>query len=206
MKLYTYPAAPNPMRVDLMLKYKGVEIDSEPVDLRTGEQLGDDYRKINPRCTAPALLLDDGTLLTEVIAICLYLDSQHPEKSVFGSNDQERAEVLNWMHRIFTDGFLACAEALRNGSPGMAHRALPGPHDLEQIPELAQRGLQRLPWFFEDLDARLEGREFIVGDALSQADIDAFVVCSFSRWVKAEPDERLSNLASWRAQVQALLN
>lgn len=205
MKLYSFPSAPNPMRVDLMLRYKGVQVDTETVDLRSGEQLQPDYRNINPRCTAPALLLDDGTLLTEVIAICLYLDSVFPSNPVFGRNDQERAEVINWVHRIFTDGFLAAAEVLRNSSPGMKDRALPGPHNLEQIPALAERGRQRLPWFFEDLNQQLQGRDFIVGDALSQADIDAYVVCSFSGWVKIQPEESLTALSNWRSRVAGLL-
>ncbi|MDX1496015.1 MAG: glutathione S-transferase family protein [Salinisphaeraceae bacterium] len=205
MKLYSFPTAPNPMRVELMLKYKGVQVETEHVDLRNGEQLQAAYRKINPRCTAPALLLDDGTLLTEVIAICLYLDSQFPGRPVFGSNDSERAQVVNWMHRIFTDGFMAAAEALRNSSPGMKDRALPGPQNLEQIPALAERGRQRLPGFFEDLNDRLEGRDFIVGDALSQADIDAFVVCSFAGWIKIQPAENLSNVAAWRERVGSTL-
>lgn len=206
MKLYIYPGAPSPERVVLMLKYKGIELDTESVDLMSGEQLQQAFRDINPRCTVPALVLDDGNCLSEVIAICLYLDSQFPEKPVFGTNDLERAQVVNWMHRIFTDGFMAVAEALRNSSPGMKHRALPGPDNLEQIPELAERGRRRLPFFFKSLDDHLADREFIVGDQLSQADIDAYVTCNFSGWVKAKPSEELTQLHDWKQRIASLLN
>lgn len=205
MKLYTFSSAPNPTRLGLMLKYKGITLDTEEVDLRSGAQLQDAYRSINPRCTVPALVLDDGSCLSEVIAICLYLDSQCPDKPVFGSSDLERAQVVNWIHRIFMEGFLAVAEVLRNGSPGMKDRALPGPDNIPQIPELAERGRQRLPLFFNNLDAHMQNREFIVGDALSQADIDAYVVCDFAGWVKMRPDESLTSLAAWRQRLQGIL-
>lgn len=206
MKLYTYPSAPSPMRVELMLQYKGVSLDSEIIDMRIGEQLQAPYRSINPRCTTPALVLEDGTLLTEVIAICLYLDSQYPDKPVFGRNDLERALVINWMHRIFTEGFLACAEALRNASPGMKNRALTGPDDFEQIPALAERGRKRLPLLFNELNQHLQNRRFVVGEALSQADIDALVIVRFSGWIKLQPGDDLTHLQAWRARVEEMLS
>lgn len=206
MKLYIYPGAPSPERVVQMLRHKGVELDTEIVDLKSGEQLKSPYREINPRCTVPALVLDDGSCLTEVIAICMYLDSQYPDKPVFGTNDLERAQVVNWMHRIFTEGFMAVAEALRNSSPGMKHRALAGPDNLEQIPELAERGKQRLPYLFSNLNAALEGRKFLVGNNLSQADIDAFVTCNFAGWVKCKPSLELAHLQNWQSHIAELLS
>lgn len=206
MKLYVFPGAPSPERVVLMLKYKGVELDTEIVDLRSAKQLEEPYRSINPRCTVPALVLDDGSCLTEVIAICMYLDSQFPEKPVFGTNDTERATVVNWMHRIFCEGFTAAAEALRNSSPAMKQRALAGPDNIEQIPELAERGRQRLAIFFDQLNSHLENRSYIVGEALSQADIDAFVVLNFSSWVKVQPTPEQAHLAQWKERIEAQLH
>ncbi len=78
MKLYTYPGAPSPLRVELMLRYKGVQLDTQVIDLRAGEQFGDDFRRINPRCTVPALELDDGSSLSEVISICWSWRSSPP--------------------------------------------------------------------------------------------------------------------------------
>jgi len=205
MKLYTFPGAPSPMRVELMLAYKGVSLDSETVNLREGGQFHESFRAINPRCSVPALVLEDGTCLSEVIAICLYLDSQYPEPPVFGRNDLQRAQVVNWMHRIYNEGFVAAAEVLRNSSEAFRNRALPGPEDITQITELAERGRYRLPVFFDVLDRHLEDRDFIVGEALSQADIDAWVVLYFARWIKCLPDESLTRLQAWRPRVARLI-
>ncbi len=200
MKLYTYPGAPSPMRVELMLKYKGVNIDHEVVDLRAGDQLRDPFRSLNPRCSVPALIAEDGSCLTEVIAICLYLDELFPQKPVCGRDSLERAKIVNWMHRIFTDGFMAAAEALRNSSPNMKDRALPGPENLPQIPELAERGQKRLASFMSKLDEHLQsnGGTFIVGKSLTQADIDAFVTVNFAGWVKIKPPEGCEALLRWK--------
>ena len=205
MKYYTYPKAPNPLRVGHLLKYKGIEVETVFVDIGTGAHMQPPFSDINTRLTLPALETDDGTVLTEVIAITQYLDSVYPDKPLFGSNDLERAQIVDWMHRIFLDGILAVGEALRNSSPGMKHRALPGSVNIEQIPELAERGLNRLPTFFSNLDAHLADRDFIVGNSLSQADIDAFVAVAFSGWVKVQPSEELKQLAAWKERVAALV-
>ena len=204
VQLYSFPGAPSPMRVELMLKYKGVSVPTEIVDIRAAAQFTAAYRSINPRCTVPALVLDDGSCLSEVIAICLYLDSRFPEKSVFGASEIERAHVINWMHRIFNEGFVPAAEALRNTSESLRNRALPGPDDVEQIPALAERGRRRLPTFFETIDRALADRAFLVGDQLSQADIDAWVAIYFAKWSKVTPPASLARLAAWRSRVASL--
>ena len=95
----------------------------------------------------------------------------------------------------------AIAEALRNSAPAMAGRALPGPVDYPQIPELAQRGLARLQQFFVTLNARLDGRDFIASDRFSVADITAVVAVDFARIVKVKPGEQHSNIVRWRAAL-----
>ena len=100
MKLYTYDGAPNGQRLNLFLQYKGITIDTTQVDLGSAEQLGDDYKAINPYCTIPALVLDDGTLLTEVIGIVTYLETLHPDRPLLGSGALEKAQVISWVHRI----------------------------------------------------------------------------------------------------------
>jgi glutathione S-transferase len=99
------------------------------------------------------------------------------------------------------DGLMAIAEALRNSAPAMAHRALPGPVDYAQIPELAQRGLARLQQFFVSLEARLAGRDFVATDRFSVADITAVVAVDFARIVKVKPGEQHPNLLRWRAAM-----
>ena len=138
MKLYTFDPAPNPRRVSLMLKHKGIDIDSEQVDLMKGEQMSGEYSKINPLCTVPALQLDNGDTLCDAIAISLYIDDQFPEKSVFGANALERAKIVAWCQRLYVDGLAAVAEVLRNTNPAFKDRALPGPVAVPQIAELAR--------------------------------------------------------------------
>lgn len=205
MKLYTYDPAPNPQRLGLFLKYKGIDLETVQIDMMTGEQRGDDYRAIVPDQTVPALVLDDGTVLTEVIGQCVYLESLYPQKPLLGTTDLERALVISWDHKLFMSAFMAVAEILRNGNPNFASRALPGPLDLEQIPALAERGRTRLAHAWETLDKVLAGRTWLAGDSFSLADIDMAVVAGFSGWVKARPPESLADLHAYLARVQAEL-
>ena len=96
---------------------------------------------------------------------------------------------------------MAVAEALRNSAPAMANRALPGPLDYQQIPELAQRGVSRLQHFMVTLNDRLAGRDFIATDRFSVADITAVVAIDFARVVKVKPSEQHPHLQRWRAAM-----
>ena len=110
----------------------------------------------------------------------------------------EKGEVAGWNWRIEFEGLIAIAEALRNGSPAMAGRALPGPIDYAQIPALAERGIARVKQFFDDLDAHLAGREFVATDRFSIADITAVVAVDFARVVKVKPGDQHAQLRRWR--------
>jgi glutathione S-transferase len=138
--LYDCATAPSPRRARILLAEKGVAHETIEVDLRNGEQLSDAYRKINPQCTVPALRTDEGLLLTDNAAVAAYLEARYPERPLLGSTPGEKAEVASWNWRIEFEGLLAIAEAMRNRAPSMANRALPGPVDYPQIPELAERG------------------------------------------------------------------
>ena len=124
MKLYTYDPAPNPRRLALFMKYKGIEVETEQVDMMAAAQLEDSYRAINPDCTVPALVLDDGTVLSEVVGICTYLEGLHPEKPLMGSTPLEQAQVISWDHRIFLSLMMAIASMLRNRGDAFRNRAL----------------------------------------------------------------------------------
>ncbi len=199
--LYDCATAPSPRRARILLAEKGIAHETVQVDLRSGEQLGDAYRKINPQCTVPALLTDDGLLLTDNAAIAAYLEAAYPQSPLLGRTPQEKAEIASWNWRVEFEGLLAIAEALRNSAPAMANRALPGPVDYAQIPELAQRGLARVQQFFVMLDEHLAGREFIAADQFSIADITAVVAVDFARVVKVKPGEQHPHLQRWRAAM-----
>jgi len=196
--LYDCATAPSPRRARILLAEKGVAHETVQVDLRSGEQLSDVYRQINPQCTVPALRTGEGLLLTDNAAIAAYLEARFPEPPLMGRTPQEKAQIASWHWRIEFEGLLAIAEALRNGSPAMANRALPGPVDYPQIPALALRGLARVQQFFATLNERLAGREFVATDGFSIADITAVVAVDFARVVKVKPSDEHPHLRRWR--------
>jgi glutathione S-transferase len=202
MKLYTFDVAPNPRRVKLFLQYKGISLDTETIDMMKQEQFAASFKAINPASTIPVLVLDDGSTFTEVVSICWYLESLYPQRPLFGQTPQQQAEVLGWDHAIFNEGLAAVAEILRNHSEAFKHRALPGPVDIEQIPALVERGQKRVAAFFDKLESRLAGKQFLLGDCFSLADIDAFVVIDFAGWVKLTIPEQCPQLASWYQRVK----
>ena len=199
--LYDCATAPSPRRARILLAEKGVAHETVEVDLRNGEQLSDAYRKVNPQCTVPALRTDDGLLLTDNAAITAYLEACYPTPPLLGSTPREKAEIASWNWRVEFEGLLAIAEALRNSSPAMVNRALPGPVDYPQIPELAQRGLARVQQFLITLNDRLAGRDFIAADRFSIVDITAVVAVDFARVVKVKPGEQHPHLRRWRAAM-----
>jgi len=199
--LYDCSTAPSPRRARILLAEKGVAHESVQVDLKNSEQLSDAYRQINPLCTVPALRTEEGAVLTDNAAIAAYLEARYPEPALLGTTPIEKAKIASWNWRAEFDGLLAVAEALRNSVPAMANRALPGPVDYPQIPELGQRGLSRLQQFFVTLNDRLAGRDFIATDRFSIADITAVVAVDFARIVKVRPGEQHPHLQRWRAAM-----
>ncbi|MCU0970114.1 MAG: glutathione S-transferase [Rubrivivax sp.] len=201
--LYDCATAPSPRRARILLAEKGVAHETVQVDLRAGEQLGEAFRRLNPQCTVPVLRTDDGALLTDNAAITAYAEARWPDPPLLGTTPLEKAEVASWNWRVEFEGLMAVAEALRNGSPAMAGRALPGPVEHAQIPALAERGLKRLRHFLAVLDERLADREFVAGTRFSVADITAVVTIDFARAVKVRPGDEHPHLQRWRAAMAA---
>ena len=201
LTLYDCATAPSPRRARILLAEKGVAHETVDVDLRRGEQLGDAYRQVNPQCTVPALRTDDGLLLTDNASITAWLEARFPEPPVLGTTPAEKAEIASWNWRVEFEGLLAIAEAMRNSAPAMAERALAGPVNYAQIPELAQRGLARGRQFFVTLNERLAGRSFLAADRFSIADITAVVAVDFARVIKLRVDEQVPELQRWRAAM-----
>jgi glutathione S-transferase len=199
--LYDCATAPSPRRARILLAEKGLAHETVQVDLKNGEQLGEAYRKINPLCTVPALRTEEGDVLTDNAAIAAYLEARYPEPPLLGTTPFEKAEIASWNWRVEFEGLLAIAESLRNSAPAMADRALPGPVNYPQIPELAQRGLARLQQFFATLNDRLAKRRYVVGDSFSIVDITAVVAVDFARIVKVKPGEQHAHLQRWRTEM-----
>lgn len=203
MLFYDCATAPSPRRVRMFIAEKGMEIPVREVDLRSGEHLQPEFRKRNPDCTVPALELDDGTVIGESLAICSYLEEIQPEPPLMGRTPAERAKVLMWNARIEQQGLAAVAEAFRNHSRGFVGRALTGKEGFDQIPELVPRGRRRAELFIDMLDARLEGRDFVVGDTITIADITALVTVDMAAWIKLPIPEACKNLRRWHAAMGA---
>ena len=201
--LYDCATAPSPRRARILLAEKGVAHDTVPIDLARGEHFGDAYRAINPQCTVPALRLEDGRLLTDNAAIAAYAEARWPEPPLLGRTPLDKARVASWHWRVEFEGLMAVAEALRNGSPAMANRALPGPVDYAQIPELAQRGLARVRAFFDLLNSELASRDTVAEGGFSIADIAAVVTVDFARVVRVKPGDEHPHLLRWRAAMAA---
>jgi glutathione S-transferase len=201
--LYDCSTAPSPRRARILLAEKGVAHATVNVDLARGEQFAEGFRAVNPQCTVPALVLEDGLVLTDNAAIAAYAEARWPEPALLGRSPAERAEIASWQWRVEFEGLMAVAEALRNGSPAMANRALPGPRDYEQIPALAERGRARVAHFLELLEQRLQGRETVAGEGFSLADITAVVTVDFARVVRIKPGEQHPNLRRWREAMAA---
>ncbi len=182
---------------------KGIKLDSVQVDLANGEQFGAAFRQVNPDCVVPVLELEDGTRLTEVVAICQYLEDIQPEPNLFGVTPVERALTAMWNIKVEQQGYYASADAFRNSAKGLRKHAIPGPDSFEQIPELAERGRERVQLFFNRLDEQLAENAYIAGDNYSIADISAMVIVDFAGWIKISIPDDAGNLTRWYASVSA---
>ncbi|MGB6231543.1 MAG: glutathione S-transferase family protein [Litorimonas sp.] len=202
LKLYDCSTAPSPRRARMFLAEKGVAWETVEIDLRSAEQLKSPFLAINPRATVPVLETEDGDIIAENLAIAAYVEARYPEPPLMGTTPLEKARVLEWDFRCTTEGLAAIADVLRNSSPHMKGRALPGPRDLDQIPALAERGVKRLGWFFEDVEAQLTKSDFIAGDHYSLADITLTVVYDFSKWVKLQPGEDHPQLTAYMSRMR----
>lgn len=181
----------------MFLAEKGLQLETVPVDLASREQMEDAYRAVNPRLAVPALVLDDGSLLTESVAICRYLEELHPQPALFGDGALGKASVEMWHRRVELEGLQPVADAVRNAVDFFSGRAIAGPVDFEQIPALAERGRARIDLFFQMLDERLAESDFIAGPELSIADIAALVACDFAKVAKKRIGDDTPHLQRW---------
>lgn len=202
MRLYTFRPAPNPRRMHLFLAEKGIEIEDEvEVQIRDHANLEKSFLAINPLGTVPVLELDDGTRLTESVAICRYFEAVQPDPPLFGTTPAEKALVENWNRRVEIEGMQAVGEALRNRASRFEKRAVPAAFEVLQIPALVERGLMRARHWFEDLDRRLGESRYLAGDFFSMADISAYVTAGFAKVVELAPLDSQANIARWRAEI-----
>lgn len=197
MIFYDCSTAPSPRRARMFIAEKGLEIETREISIAKGEQLSDAFLAVNPRATVPVLITDEGTALSENIAIATYLEARFPEPPLMGVTPDERGEIAMWNAIAETQCAMAVAEVLRNSHPAMKGRALPGPLNLDQIPELAERGQKRLAAFFDLLEERLENSLWVGGQSFSIADISTYVFVDFARVIKTRIPEANTASRAW---------
>jgi glutathione S-transferase len=196
MKIYDSHNAPNPRRVRMFLAEKGIEVPYEQVDIGQRVNRGADFQKINPLSTVPVLELDDGTYISESVAICRYFEELQPEPPLFGADAKQRALVEMWNRRMEFNILQPIADSFRQRHDFFKGR-------IRQVPEYAE--VQRLnaddglAW----LDRELAAHRFIAGDQFSIADITAMIAIDFVRVSKISIKPEQTNLARWHAEVSA---
>lgn len=204
MKLYDSVWAPSPRRVRMFLAEKGVSVDRVMLDLRRDEHLEDAYLAINPRGVVPALVLDDGTVLTESASICRYFEVLHPEPPLFGTDARSVALIDSWSRRIESEGYAAAVYAFRNSKPQMDGRGQPGKWPpIPVLPDLVVRA--QIMWgdFIAGLDVRLAESRWIAGDDFSFADITGLMTVDFATRAGLAVPEHLDHVAAWHRAMQA---
>jgi glutathione S-transferase len=197
MKLYDSKLAPNPRRTRIFLAEKGVTVPMEHIDIGAKQHKTAEYAAINPLQRMPALVLDDGTVITESIAICRYFEVLQPEPPLFGSGAKEIALVEMWNRRCELNLFFTVAHVFRHTHPAMKELEVP------QVPEWAEANKPRVLEFLGILDAQLKDSRFIIGDRYMVADITAQCAVDFMKPARLAVPEDLANLRRWHADVSA---
>jgi len=193
MKLYHSPMAPNPDRVVFFLRAKGKldAVDLEEVSIMKLEHKQPGYREVSPYSQVPALVLDDGTNITESRAICTYLEGVFPEPNLMGAEPKEKALIEMWDRRVELMLFIQFAGWFRNAHPAMA------PLEVPQSPEAAEKSEKAAKKMAERLNEHLASHEFVAADRFSIADITLYITCGFARVMKWAPHKELPHLGRW---------
>lgn len=203
MKFYDCSMAPNPRRVRIFIKEKGLDIPSIEVDLFGGENLKEDYLSKSIWGLCPALELDDGTVISEAPAVCSYLNDIHPEPPLFGTTPLERAQVISWDRHMEHSGMQSVIYAFRNNFPDFATRGVGGREGDKIIPELIERGEHGIKIFFERLEKRLSDSPYVAGENYSMADITGLVVIDFAKFAEFEIPDANTHSRKWYEKVSA---
>ncbi len=197
MKLYDSGRAPNPRRTRIFLAEKGITLPMEQVDITTKQHKTPEYTALNPLQRIPCLVLDDGTVIAESIAICRYFEALRPDPPLFGAGAKEIAEVEMWNRRCEMNFMFCVASVFRHLHPSMKELEVP------QLPEWAEANKPRVAWFLELLDRELATREFIAGNRYSVADITALVTVDFMKPARLAVPDSATNVKRWHAAVSA---
>ncbi|MEO0981080.1 MAG: glutathione S-transferase family protein [Pseudomonadota bacterium] len=197
MKLYT-SVGPNPHVVRFFMAERGIEIPAEEVDLLSGANRQSEFLKVNPAGQLPALVLENGDLISEITAICEYLDESQPGDRLMGETPEARAQARRWTRWVDLNVCEPMANGFRfaEGLPLFKDRMRCLPEAADGMKACAQ---DKLEW----LDAQIEGRDYIAGDRFTLADILLFCFQAFAATVGQPLNPEFKNLSAWFERVGA---
>lgn len=195
MKLYDYQAGPNPRRVRIYLAEKGIDVPLVTVDLMKREQKAPEFLEKNPIGSIPVLELDDGTCISESVAICRYFEELHPEPPLFGRTPLERATVEMWLRRVELNFMMPVGMVWIHGHPLTARL-------VKQIPEAAEQNRKRVHLGYKLLDDQLAASEFVAGPDYTVVDAVLLASLDFANGLVGVPyDNELTHLKRWHEMV-----
>jgi glutathione S-transferase len=197
MILYGAPnPAPNPRRVRIFLAEKGIELPETPVDMRKREHKSPEFRAKNSMGQLPTLELDDGTCISETVAICRYFEETTPEPPLFGSTPLEKAMVDMWVRRTEFTVMMPVGNFWRHAHPYTA-ALLTQFKDFGESNKETYKGAQK--W----LDRELADKPFVAGEAYSMADICLLTTVDFAGWIGLPLEDEFASLKAWHGRVSA---
>jgi len=197
MKLYDFGRAPNPRRVRIYLAEKGIAVPMEQIDLGAMQHKTAAYAAINPLRQVPVLMLDDGTVIAESIAICRYFEVLNPSPPMFGTGALEQAMVEMWNRRLEQNLFFPVSQVFRHLHPAMKDMEVP------QVATWGEANKPRVAALLPILESQLETGPFVCGARYSIADITALVAINFMKPAKLAVPSEYRNIARWHAEVSA---
>ena len=203
MKLYNFTPAANALRVEMFLSEKNIKLETVQVNVREDEIFKEPYNTMNPFNCVPFLELDDGTVISETISICRYLESIYPTPSLFGENSKDEAIIDMWNRRIELDGFLPLLHSVRNKTSFFAGKVIPGTRNkMKQSPELVIRGIEMFKILLNRIEPHLEHNQFISGERFSIADITGHFMLYLSKILKIDLKKEYVNVFRWQVELE----
>ena len=204
MKLYNWQFAPNCRRVRMFVLEKGLDLPAISEVIEEGMKLQPAYLDSWPHALVPMLELDDGTRIGESVAICRYLEHEHPDPPLMGTTSLEKAAIESWERRAYDECMIGTAEVVRNSMPEFHDRGIPGSLEpVPQIPALIERGKGRIRRYYKKFDAQLRDNRYVAGDKFSMADITTLCATDFAKFAGLDIPSDCPNMARWYDEVSA---
>ncbi len=197
MRIIETSTAPNPRRLRVFLAEKGITVPFEQRDLTSGDLKSDAFTRLNPMQRVPVLVLDDGTAISESVAICRYFEELHPEPPLFGVGPLERALVEMWQRRVELGFFAHVAHAFRHLHPKMA------PLEVPQVAAWGEANMAKALDALSIIDRHLAGSRYLAGERFTIPDITLLVAVDFMKPARLARPPELVHLDRWYREVSA---